>query len=98
MEESKSRRVGSADLPSKVCGSSHITGRKTADLGRHEVCATNFEHRLAIELEGGVHSQPSQMRRAAVKEDYFRTGGIRLLRIAQGSSERCRKLLPVVKK
>jgi len=43
-----------------------------------------FEHRLAIELDGGVHSQPSQMRKDAEKEDYLRTVGIRLLRIANG--------------
>ena len=43
-----------------------------------------FEHRLAIELDGGVHSQPSQMRKDAEKEDYFRTTGIRLLRVANG--------------
>ena len=40
-----------------------------------------FEHRLAIELDGGVHSQIDQMRRDAVKEDYLRTLGSRLLRI-----------------
>jgi very-short-patch-repair endonuclease len=40
-----------------------------------------FEHRLAIELDGGVHSQPSQMCKDAAKEDYLRTVGIRLLRI-----------------
>ncbi len=43
-----------------------------------------FEQRLAIELDGGVHSQPSQMRKDATKEDYLRTTGIRLLRIANG--------------
>ena len=43
-----------------------------------------FEHRRAIELDGGVHSQPSQMRRAAAKEDHLRTLGIRLLRISNG--------------
>jgi very-short-patch-repair endonuclease len=43
-----------------------------------------FEHRLAIELDGGVHSQPSQMRRDAAKEDYLRTVGISLLRIPNG--------------
>jgi very-short-patch-repair endonuclease len=43
-----------------------------------------FEHRLAIELDGSVHSQPSQMQRDAVKEDYLRTIGIRLLRIPNG--------------
>ena len=43
-----------------------------------------FEHRLAIELDGGVHSQPSQMRNDASKEDYLRTQGISLLRIPNG--------------
>ena len=40
-----------------------------------------FEHRLAIELDGGVHSQIDRMRKDAAKEDYLRTLGIRLLRI-----------------
>jgi very-short-patch-repair endonuclease len=43
-----------------------------------------FEHRLAIELDGGVHSQPGQMRKDAEKEDYLRTVGIGLLRIPNG--------------
>ncbi len=43
-----------------------------------------FEYRLAIELDGGVHSQPSQMRKDATKEDYLRTLGISLLRIPNG--------------
>jgi uroporphyrinogen-III synthase len=43
-----------------------------------------FEHRLAIELDGGVHSQASQMRKDAAKEDYLRTVGISLLRIPNG--------------
>jgi uroporphyrinogen-III synthase len=43
-----------------------------------------FEHRLAIELDGGVHSQPSKMRKDAAKEDYLRTTGIRLLHIPNG--------------
>ncbi|MGO8736441.1 MAG: DUF559 domain-containing protein [Terriglobia bacterium] len=41
----------------------------------------SFEHRLAIELDGGVHSQIDQMRKDAVKEDYLRTLGNPLLRI-----------------
>jgi uroporphyrinogen-III synthase len=43
-----------------------------------------FEHRLAIELDGGVHLQPSQMRKDAAKEDYLRSLGIGLLRIPNG--------------
>jgi len=41
----------------------------------------NFENRLAIELDGGVHSQIDQMRKGAAKEDFLRSLGIRLLRI-----------------
>jgi hypothetical protein len=60
---------------------------------RHGICcaAENwvvdfycFEHRLAIELDGGVHSQPSQMRKDATKDDYLRSLGMGLLRIANG--------------
>ena len=40
-----------------------------------------FEHRLAIELDGGVHSQIGQMRKDAAKEDHLQTLGIRLSRI-----------------
>ena len=43
-----------------------------------------FEYRLAIELDGGVHSQINQMRKDAAKEDYLRTLGIRLRRIPNG--------------
>jgi very-short-patch-repair endonuclease len=43
-----------------------------------------FQHRLAIELDGGVHSQPSQTRKEAAKEDYLRSLGIGLLRIPNG--------------
>ena len=42
------------------------------------------EHRLAIELDGSVHAQPSQMRKDAEKEDFLRTAGIRLLRVPNG--------------
>jgi very-short-patch-repair endonuclease len=43
-----------------------------------------FEHRLGIELDGSMHSQPDQMRKDAFKEDLLRTLGIRLLRIPNG--------------
>jgi very-short-patch-repair endonuclease len=43
-----------------------------------------FEHRLAVELDGSVHSQASQIRRDAAREDYLRTLGIRLLRVPNG--------------
>jgi len=43
-----------------------------------------FEHRLAVELDGSVHSQPSQRRRDAAKEQYLSSIGLRLLRIPNG--------------
>lgn len=43
-----------------------------------------FEHRRAIERDGGVHSQPSPMRKDAAQEDYLKTLGISLLRIPNG--------------
>ena len=43
-----------------------------------------FEHRRAMELNGGVHSQPSPMRKEAAKEDYWRSLGIGLVRIPNG--------------
>jgi len=43
-----------------------------------------FEHRRAMELDGGVHSQPSPMRKEAAKEDYLRSLGIGLMRIPNG--------------
>lgn len=43
-----------------------------------------FKHRLAIERDGSVHSQPSQMQRDVMKGEYLRTIGIRLLRLPNG--------------
>ncbi len=46
-----------------------------------------FECRLAIEpsgVIGGVHSQPSQLRRDAAKKDHLRTIGVRLMRVPNG--------------
>ena len=40
-----------------------------------------FEPQWAVELDGDVHSQIDPMRKDAVKEDYWRTLGIQLLRI-----------------
>jgi len=37
-----------------------------------------------MELDGGVHWQPSPMRKEAAKEDYWRSLGIGLLRIPNG--------------
>jgi very-short-patch-repair endonuclease len=43
-----------------------------------------FERQPAIELDGGIHSQPSRVRRDAAREDFLRTLGISLLRIPNG--------------
>ena len=58
--------------------------RRQCRIGKWVVDFYCFEHRLAIELDGSVHSQPSQLRRDAAKEDYLRTIGVHLLRIPNG--------------
>ena len=39
---------------------------------------------INVSLDGGVHSQPSQMQKDAAKEDYLRRLGISLRRIPNG--------------
>ena len=55
-----------------------------------ENCVVDFyccEHRLAIELDGGVHSQPSQMKKDAAKDAFLQSLGIRVLRLPNGLVE-----------
>jgi very-short-patch-repair endonuclease len=40
--------------------------------------------RLAVELDGGVHSQPSQIRKDAAKDAFLARLGIRVLRLPNG--------------
>jgi len=42
------------------------------------------ELRLAVELDGGVHSQPSQMKKDAAKDAFLQELGIRVLRLPNG--------------
>jgi type I restriction enzyme R subunit len=43
-----------------------------------------FEERLAVELEGSVHSQPSQERRDRARKQFLERQGIRLLQVPNG--------------
>ena len=43
-----------------------------------------FEHRWAMEFEGGIHSPPSPRRSEAAQEDDLRTLGMGWLRIPKG--------------
>lgn len=42
------------------------------------------ERRLAIELDGGVHSQPAQMKKDAARDTLLEKLGIRVLRLPNG--------------
>jgi very-short-patch-repair endonuclease len=42
------------------------------------------ELRLAVELDGGVYSQPSQMKKDAARDAYLGKLGIRVLRLPNG--------------
>jgi very-short-patch-repair endonuclease len=43
-----------------------------------------FERRLAVELDGGIHSQPSQIRKDRAKDAYLKSLGIRVVRLPNG--------------
>ncbi len=58
--------------------------RRQSRINRWVVDFYCFEQRLAIELDGGVHAQPSQIRKDAVKEAYLKRAGIGLLRVPNG--------------
>jgi very-short-patch-repair endonuclease len=58
--------------------------RRACHLENWVVDFFGFERRLAIELDGGVHSKPRSMRRAAGEEDFLRTLGISLKRMPNG--------------
>ncbi len=47
-------------------------------------CFYCFRLRLAIELNGSVHSQPSQIRRDQVRDAYLKRQGIQVLRLPNG--------------
>ncbi len=62
-------------------------GVKFRRQSRIENCAVDFycvEHRLAIELDGSVHAQPSQIRKDAAKQGLLGNLGIRVLRLPNG--------------
>ena|SRR5690349_9133332 len=52
-----------------------------------ENCVVDFyccELRMAVELDGGVHSQPSQMKKDAAKDAFLRRLAVRVLRLPNG--------------
>ena len=55
--------------------------RRQHPLGKYAVDFFCYELRLAIELDGSVHSQPSQMRKDAAKDGHLEALGARVLRI-----------------
>jgi len=65
----------------------HVGGlkfRRQQPIDRYTVDFYCPELRLALELDGGVHSQPSQLKRDKAKDEYLRALGIRVVRIPNG--------------
>ena len=58
--------------------------RRQVPIEGHVVDFYCFERRLAIELDGSMHSQPSQIRRDRAKDEHLRSLGIRVLRLPNG--------------
>ncbi|HEV2419502.1 MAG TPA: endonuclease domain-containing protein [Terriglobia bacterium] len=58
--------------------------RRQYPIGKYFVDFYCFDLRLAVELEGSVHSQPNQIRKDAIREDYLRRLGIKVVYIPNG--------------
>ncbi len=58
--------------------------RRQVPIEGHVVDFYCFERRLAIELDGSMHSQPSQIRKDRAKDEHLRSMGIKVLRLPNG--------------
>jgi len=58
--------------------------RRQYPIGRYSVDFFCFERNFALELDGSVHSQPTQARLDKAKDAYLASRGIRVLRVANG--------------
>jgi very-short-patch-repair endonuclease len=58
--------------------------RRQCPIGKYVVDFYCFEAALAIELDGSIHSQPSQLRKDAAKDLFLKRRGIRVLRVPNG--------------
>jgi len=58
--------------------------RRQHPIGKFVVDFYCQQSRLVVELDGGVHAQPSQMRKDSTKDAYLKRLGIRVLRLPNG--------------
>jgi len=58
--------------------------RRQYPIGDYVVDFYCFDPRLAVELDGSVHSQPSQVRKDRAKDAYLTSIGIKVLRLPNG--------------
>ncbi len=58
--------------------------RRQHPIGKFVVDFYCQQSRLAVELDGSVHAQPSQARKDSAKDAYLRGLGIRVLRLPNG--------------
>jgi hypothetical protein len=58
--------------------------RRQCRIGNYVADFYCVEAALAIEVDGGIHSQPSQLRKDAAKESFFKKRGIHVLRVPNG--------------
>jgi very-short-patch-repair endonuclease len=58
--------------------------RRQCPIGKYVVDFCCFEAALAIELDGSVHSQPSQIRKDRAKDLFLKKRGVQVLRVPNG--------------
>jgi very-short-patch-repair endonuclease len=58
--------------------------RRQFPIGNYVVDFYCFEVRMAVELDGGAHAQPSQAKKDRAKDAYLTRLGVRVLRLPNG--------------
>jgi very-short-patch-repair endonuclease len=58
--------------------------RRQCPMGKYVADFYCAEAALAIELDGSIHSQPSQLRKDAAKDRFLRKQGVYVLRVPNG--------------
>ena len=61
-----------------------IKFRRQCPIGNYVADFYCVEASLAIELDGSIHSQPSQLRKDVTKDAFFKSRGIHMLRVPNG--------------
>jgi uroporphyrinogen-III synthase len=81
-DETKAERIAWSLLRGRRCDG--LKFRRQVAIENYVVDFYCFDRRLAVELDGSIHSQPSQHRRDRPKDRFLKRLGVRVLRLPNG--------------